>query len=149
MFITLTAIPLVLREFGTDQLGVWLVVMSLIGLIGFAQAGMSGAILTSVSAAASRGGRESVETHIRAGFAVSVRCSVVLASVAGLASLAVDSAAVLNTDTISPNELRRLTSFLIATVATGFVFSFFRAIWLSELRGNRFFLIELILDFFI
>lgn len=118
--ISLVTLPLLLAYLGTDGLGIWLIALSLIGLIGFVGAGLSASIVTSIGRADADPSGLNVQRITTAATAIAICWGLLVLAVAVPSALALDWAWLLSLETA---RYGRDVSYLMAALASMLAFS--------------------------
>ncbi|TIM41000.1 MAG: hypothetical protein E5Y55_25800 [Mesorhizobium sp.] len=132
--VTLLTLPSLLALLGVEGLGVWMTGLSMLGIIGFLNGGLSSALVTAV--ARSRSDRALLLQNAASGFYLSVGCSGVILLIGLPVVLIIDWHGILHlSDAIVPQEVTGLFLVLLATLVLGFPANVPKFIMLGNQQG--------------
>jgi O-antigen/teichoic acid export membrane protein len=120
--ITIVTIPAILQHLGTEGLGLWMTTLSMMGLIGFMNSGLSSALVTAIARASSEPATGQTIQHAVSGFAISVICGLAVAIIGLPLAFLVDWHSIMNvSQAYSPNAIQLIFVILVVGLAFGFL----------------------------
>lgn len=134
--VSLLTLPLLLAHLGKDGLGLWLIALSLMGLIGFVSAGLSASVVTAIGRAGAEADASSTCRLTTAAVIVAACWGLVVLSVAVPAAILIDWAWLLSLEEPKlGEEAGRLMVSLAAMLAVGLVAVVPRQIMFGRMHG--------------
>lgn len=134
--VSLITVPVLLSRLGQEAFGLWLIALSLLGLIGFINAGISSAVVTAIARASADESGLELRRLVSAAVLVAAAWCALVAVIAIPAALTIDWHSLLHLGaSIEPIEVTRLMVAIAATMSAGFVASVPRHVMLGCQHG--------------
>jgi O-antigen/teichoic acid export membrane protein len=110
---TLLTVPLVLDAIGNEGLGVWLTLVTVTSVLGFADLGLGNGIMTEVAGATTSRSEEKIRSTVAAGYALLVSVAIVMLVVLGASTAFVDLSSLFGLESPDADLSRGITVFLV------------------------------------
>lgn len=134
--VSLLTLPLLLSHLGKDGLGVWMIALSLMGLIGFVSGGLSASVVTTIGRASADASGQSVRQLATAATVIAVAWGIVVAAIAVPAALAINWEQLLKLDEAnSGRDVGSLMAALAGMLAVSLVAVVPRQIMIGRMHG--------------
>ena len=140
--VSLFSIPIVLKGYGQEALGVWFFATSLIMLTGFAQAGLAGAAITSIGRDHDKTNRSRIQPVLWAGFTLAALYSACFLVVSVILVSTIEWVPFVGARSVSEKSIKCLLASTSLAIAIGFFFSSAKAALVGSMRGYAFYATE-------
>ncbi|MEF2553991.1 lipopolysaccharide biosynthesis protein [Aurantimonas sp. A2-1-M11] len=142
--ISLLTLPLLLSQIGQGGVGVWMIALSLMGLVGFLSSGLSISLVTLVGRAVAESSDKNLHRLVSAGALIAVLWALLVLAIIAPVSLLIDWAALLNVqDADLGQEVRLLVPVLVPLLSFGIVASVPRQVMIGRMHGYFAYMLEL------
>lgn len=136
VLVSLLTLPLLLSYLGQDGLGVWMIALSLMGLVGFVSSGLSASVVTAIGRASAAPSRESLVRLSTAASLIALCYGAIVFAAVVPTALLIDWTWLLGLGGgLSGQPVARLMSALAVLLACGLVVSVPRQIMLGRMHG--------------
>lgn len=134
--ISLLTLPILLSRLGEVGLGVWMIALSLMGLIGFVSAGLSASVITAIGRASSEPSGTELQRLVTSAAMISIAWGAVLLIVLCPFASSLDWATLLNLgDERMGEEVSSLMTVLVIMLSFGLVANVPRQIMVGRMHG--------------
>ena len=143
--ISIITMPVLLSDLGKEGLGLWLIALSVIGMISFANAGLSTSLVTAIGRASVDASDEMICRLTSCATLIALGSGAAVAAIVLPAALMIDWHWVLNLSSeIKPEDVTRLFVVLMAICTFGFVAYVPRQIMIARLHGYLAYAVDLV-----
>jgi O-antigen/teichoic acid export membrane protein len=134
--VSLLTLPLLLTHLGQDGIGIWMIALSILGLIGFVNTGLSATVVTTVGRLGANYHRDEINHLISASTLLALAWGAFILIVAIPLVLFIDWGELLHLNgKISGDDVSKLMAVLVLMMACGFVVSLPQQIMLGRMQG--------------
>lgn len=143
--LSLVTLPVLFNSLDQSALGVWMITLSMLGILNFVGSGISSSIVTHVGRASAMGDRTQIGQLATAGFLIAAICAAGLALVALPVALLVDWTWLLGLeDAALGRETSRLIAAMVVVLGLSFIAVIPRQVMFGRLHGSLAHILDLL-----
>lgn len=134
--VSLLTLPLLLNHLGQDGIGIWMIALSILGLIGFINSGLSATVVTTIGRLGTNAQQDEIKCLVSAATLLAFAWGAVVLILAIPLVIFIDWTSLLHlSGKISGDDVSKLMIILVIMMACGFVASLPQQVMLGRMQG--------------